>query len=336
MMKEQDYDIQSVRQYLLGSLADTEAERYDELSFADNGFNDFLRSVEDDLVDSYVSGELSGDDLERFRDHYLASPRRRSKVDFAKEFRGFVAREYADRSVKDDENTKRGYLGIFFLPSLKWGLSAASLALVFVCGWLWVQNSRLQLEMSGLAANSNLSLQKQQDLEKQITALKEVAGQTDQEISSATEDRDRLQRELDEARAQSRAVEVNTNVGSRPATRSSAPSVVASFVLMPSLRGSAQLQRLSIPSNTSRVMLRLKLEPNDFNSYSAVLRDPDTGKSLWRNSRLRPLRQGDSASVSISIPASLLTSKVYTLSLSGLVHSGPPESFSDYTFQVVR
>src|SRR6185437_6734294 len=82
MMKQHAYDMRSLRAYLLGSLSDAETERYDEKSFSDDDFNDLLNSVEHDLVDAYAGGELSGDELERFRTHYLASPRRRQKVDF--------------------------------------------------------------------------------------------------------------------------------------------------------------------------------------------------------------------------------------------------------------
>ena len=58
-----DDDERLVR-YLVGALDDDEIERYDELSIADGEFAVRLQSVEDDLVDSYVRGELSGDTLE--------------------------------------------------------------------------------------------------------------------------------------------------------------------------------------------------------------------------------------------------------------------------------
>ena len=335
-MKEQSYDIQSVRRHLLGSLSDAETERYDELSFSDNDFNDIVGSIEHDLVDAYVNGELAGNELERFRAYYLASPRRRMKVDFAKEFRIFAARENAVQSINETEERKRGIFDLFTAPVLQWGFAAATVALAVVSALFWIQNSQLQQQISGVAYNANLSLTKQQELEKQIAGLKESANTSDQQLSETNADRDRLQRELDEARAEARAAVNRPETTPRPSTSGPAPTTVASFVLMPSLRGSGQLQPIQVPKNASRVVMQLRLEPNDFNSYSAVLRDPDTGKTLWRSGRLRTVRQGDSASTSVSIPANLLTSKVYTISLSGLVGSGPPESFSDYTFQVMR
>jgi len=82
----QDIDEQAVIQYLLGAAPEAEAERLDELSVSDDGFAGRLRGIENDLVDAYVQGELSGETLERFRTHYLSSPRRREKVRFAESF----------------------------------------------------------------------------------------------------------------------------------------------------------------------------------------------------------------------------------------------------------
>jgi len=76
-------DDELVVRYLLGALPATETECLDELSITDDAFVVRLRTVEQDLVDAYVKGELSGDTLARFRSRYLASPAQRQKVRFA-------------------------------------------------------------------------------------------------------------------------------------------------------------------------------------------------------------------------------------------------------------
>src|SRR5215469_941662 len=78
-------DRQLVR-YILGLLPQKDAERLDEQSIVDDELATRLRSVENDLVDAYVCGTLDGEFLERFESFYLASPRRRDKVKFAREF----------------------------------------------------------------------------------------------------------------------------------------------------------------------------------------------------------------------------------------------------------
>jgi hypothetical protein len=80
---EDEYDDERLIRYLIGSLDEQDSERCDELSITDGRFADRLRAVEDDLVDAYARGELSGVRLEQFRSAYQASPARRDKVRFA-------------------------------------------------------------------------------------------------------------------------------------------------------------------------------------------------------------------------------------------------------------
>src|SRR2546428_12517365 len=81
-MSSEQHDPQFLTQSLLGSLADTEAERLDELSITDDEVAWRLTAAENDLVDAYVRGELSGEALRRFETHYLSSQKRRDKVRF--------------------------------------------------------------------------------------------------------------------------------------------------------------------------------------------------------------------------------------------------------------
>ncbi len=62
---------QLVTQYLLGSLSSEETERLDELSLADDEFAGRLQVLENELIDAYVEGELSGQTLEHFNSFYL-------------------------------------------------------------------------------------------------------------------------------------------------------------------------------------------------------------------------------------------------------------------------
>src|SRR5262245_58458661 len=79
--------------YLLGCLPEEEAERVDEESIVDDELAERLRLVEDDLVDAYASGTLTGERHERFESSYLASRRRRKKAAFAKSFLAGIDRQ---------------------------------------------------------------------------------------------------------------------------------------------------------------------------------------------------------------------------------------------------
>src|SRR5260370_8307919 len=88
---KQIYDDRLLTRYLLGVLPAEEAERLNELSVADEEFAWRLNSFENDLVDAYVRGGLSGEDLQQFTAFYLSSPTRRHKVEFAE---GLLALEH--------------------------------------------------------------------------------------------------------------------------------------------------------------------------------------------------------------------------------------------------
>jgi len=65
-MPKQPVDEQVITDYLLGALPEAETERLDELSLTDDDFIRRLKVAENDLVDAYVKGELSGGALAQF------------------------------------------------------------------------------------------------------------------------------------------------------------------------------------------------------------------------------------------------------------------------------
>jgi hypothetical protein len=128
-------DRQLIR-YILGLLPDKDAERLDEQSIVDDEVAARLRSVENDLVDAYICGTLKGELLERFEAWYLASPRRRDKVKFARQFLSAVDRlptPTAVTSVKGPMSRR---------PRFIWLASAA--ALLLACGVFLLQDARLR------------------------------------------------------------------------------------------------------------------------------------------------------------------------------------------------
>ena len=91
-------DDQLLIRYLLGSLEEDKAERLDELSVADDDFAWRLKAVENDMVDSYVRGDLSGETLARFESFYVSTPRRRERVEFARALLAFTAKHAPPRT----------------------------------------------------------------------------------------------------------------------------------------------------------------------------------------------------------------------------------------------
>lgn len=67
-------------QYLLRSLPEQESERIDAMSITDDDVAWRIRAIENDLVDSYVRGELTGTRRTEFETVYLATPERRNRI----------------------------------------------------------------------------------------------------------------------------------------------------------------------------------------------------------------------------------------------------------------
>ena len=100
LLRESGPDDQQLVRYLLRLLPDEEADRLDEMSISDDALAWRLREVENDLVDAYVSGTLTGETVERFESFYLSSERRRQKVKFAGSFLGSVDQSKAGFTVR--------------------------------------------------------------------------------------------------------------------------------------------------------------------------------------------------------------------------------------------
>src|SRR5829696_2423359 len=150
-MNNQTHGYQEMTAYLLGTLPADEMERFDELSFTDDEFAAQLQAAENDLVDAFTNGELSGMDLERFNSYYLASPLRREKTEFARAFQEFAKnspeanKDLGTASDRQTVDTSGGFLSGLFtlhLRPMQWGFAAASVIVVILAGWLLLQNAR--------------------------------------------------------------------------------------------------------------------------------------------------------------------------------------------------
>src|SRR2546421_6763629 len=223
MMSKRTYNNQTINEYLLGSLPEAESERLDELSFTDDEFAEALRADEKDLVDAYVQGELSGAALERFKSHYLSTPRRRGNVEFAQALRLLSEKETAAQAsgvraeatrvraeAAEESAAKRKGSGWFSSPgvfaparpALRWGMGLAALVL-FVAGvWLAFENARLRGQLSQTQARQDAFAQREQELQKELEERRASGAQTEQELASVREERERLEQELKQQTAQ--------------------------------------------------------------------------------------------------------------------------------------
>lgn len=76
-------DVELLKRYLLG-LATSEEQAEMERRMQEPLYRDYLEAVEDELIDDYLEGRLTGDSCDRFEKHYLNTPERRLKLELAR------------------------------------------------------------------------------------------------------------------------------------------------------------------------------------------------------------------------------------------------------------
>jgi hypothetical protein len=337
---KQPVDERVISDYLLGASSEAETERLDEMSLTDDDFAWRLQAVENELVDAYVRGELSGDALARFNSHYLASPRRREKVRFAETFLAFAEKPTIARAAGAQETVaasaaagktvspKTSRWRLFTLPrltlqwGLPWGFAAAALLLLLTGGYLILANLRLRAQMAQTQAERTAVEQRAQELQRQLAEQRSADAETEKELSRM---RDRL--------AQIEQQLAAGQPGGKAEPRERDLNVIA-FNLAPQTRGVSQIATLGVPAGTDYVALTLALEADDFPAYRAALRNSATGQILWRSGRLKTSGQG--RTVRVSPRASLFNPQNYVLELSGISATGVAGLVSSYPFRVVR
>src|SRR5436853_2923845 len=86
----EEIEEKTIRQYLLGELAEAEMSQFEERLMIDDQLFEMLLVVEDELIDERAAGELSAEEQARFDAYFLATPQRRERLQLA-----YALHEYA-------------------------------------------------------------------------------------------------------------------------------------------------------------------------------------------------------------------------------------------------
>ena len=282
------HDDQQLVWYLLGLLPEEDAEQLDELSISDDEVAWRLRAVENELVDAYVAGTLTGETLERFESVYLSSERRRQKVKFAGSFLGAVDRQAAPapadagarrdvirpiRQAQDSGSPKAvpSYERVAPRARAAWGLAAAAALLLVACGALLFQEGRLRNGLNEAQTRSAALDRRARELEQQLADQRTANAETARELERVRE---------------SMAALAQESAAPRPRDRASVPSLTTALVLLPQTRAVGPIASLTVPEGMDRVTFELRLESNEFPRYEVALKDPATNQIVWRSGRL--------------------------------------------------
>ena len=140
-------DHKNIRQYLLGNLSEEIRQRVEERLITEDSFFEELLLGEEELIDDYVSGELTDDDRLKFEEHFLSTPERHEKLRFA-----LALGIYGSRALATADS--RAAKAVSSAPATEWTwaerlyafwnslnpvlrASAALLAVAIIAGALW-------------------------------------------------------------------------------------------------------------------------------------------------------------------------------------------------------
>jgi hypothetical protein len=298
-------DDETLSRYLLGSLPDDAAEQLDELSVIDGDVAARLRAIEHDLVDAFVNGELSGEVLDRFQSHYLASPANRSRVTFAESLRQYQRKA---------ERLPAQSFGSWSWAS-RWGLAAAAAIALVASSYLWTENVRLRGDVSRASQAAAQLQERERQLQAQLAQAQAANAETAKELARVMESLMQPERRTD-------------------SPRSSGLGVLA-FTLQAATRGPDGAPALVVPRATETILLRLPLEMDDHSRYRAVLKSAGSTTETWRSGELRSTADRAARILSVAIPVRVLRARFYTIEVSGIPAPGNVQYLSSYPFSVV-
>ena len=285
-------------QYLLGMLPQREAEEFEEQCFADDDLFEEMSALENDLIDSFVRGELSEAERQQFEKGYLISPARRANVQFSRALAGELSTAQPGKAA----TKSRTLPALFSLQGWPGQLAWAAMAAVVLVGvsWMMVVNRRLHHEIDLMRAQEAELQHQEQELRSQIAQLDAKMQPSD---------------------------------GGR---QIAGPEII-SLILTPGLsRSDAPAGKLVIAPAPSRVRIELYLEHDDYRGYRASVANA-LGPRIWESKDLQSHAgpQGGKI-VTLEISSSILQSGDYLIHLDGRGAKDQFEEAADYRFQVVK
>ena len=306
-----------IREYILGQSRDDKKERLDELSFFDE-YSERFGAVEREIIDDYLTGNLSSDEKLAFESHYLSSPSRREKLDFARALAAYTKQQSPVVQVTSNEGS---IFEVFRAWRLTFQFGAVALVILLgIAGWLAFRIS----PPAEIAQSSSTDLD---PYEHANTVLVTPTAP----LPSPTATMAPAETPANENQAiRPRPV---VNATPRPRKPIERGTSVASFLLAPALRSSS-FQELKMPTGTATAELRLQLETEEAGPVSVEIVDLRGRSRVWPVQKLSPRKGGAGSVVSFRIPARVLGPGEYQISVSRSETDYGPEKIGDYFFRV--
>lgn len=320
-------DLERLRRFLLGDIAEAEREAIERQCLAEHSLIfDQLVALEDELRFDYLQGRLSPADHARFERRYAATPEGRSKLAYAQAV--MLSADAAPVSPSPRAQAKTwGSLVVLA------GLGAAVVALAVVAGLQFSAARQLREDLAQAQAGSSIDSEALVNLQAEVTRTQAALTKAQTAATAASE-------ELAKEQARRQDVELQLASFKRPlttpvATPTPAPmaAAVAALTLKPGLLSASQdIARIDnqIVAKGLQLSLTLPGGSGNYPMYAAALLSAE-GRPIWTQAHLT--RSG--RIVSFMIPAGRLKRADYQVLLRGIMNDGRPEDLAGYAFKVL-
>lgn len=329
-----------LRRYLLGELPADECDALEVEILADSDAFHAMLAAEDDLIDDYARGALSGAEADAFEAHFLPRPGSAERIAFARSLWAAgkatvpAAAPAAEESAGGRPWSERfgsWFGGLLPAPALRLAAAAVAVALVVVAGYsvrqaavLRQQVARLEATQQGLAGERADLARREQELVRELADARRTAGElraddttSDDALAAANQRIAKLEGEI-------------TRLRRLPEPRRQ--RVKASFLLALATR-SSNVPQLALPAAADTVTLQLETGDGAYyDSFQVRLLGPG-GAEVW--SRTGLAATAATGTVDVELPAALLAPGRYEALLDGVAEGGS-ELIGSYEFQLVR
>ena len=341
-MKQPAINEQLVRRYLLDVLPKRERERLEVGLLTDDRYYETLTAleteVEDDLIEEYLDGELTGTELENFERLFLNSPERAHKLKVIKDLKDHstpVAEPEPEAPTRKIVKTDPPYrswipaIAIFQNPLFGFATATAlALALVF-CGWLWMRSSRLETQlMEARSQNPTDSVLKEQ-VEQANRRNEELAAK----LKLSEEQRAAAEQQVASLKGEQGQEVVQPDNSSQPGR-----GTIAVVVLTAGRRSNENRPVPTLTLKQGVTVARLvvnveRIDPADYKRFRAVVQR-QAGPEVWRSEDVQLRARGNNARAVLNIAADKLTEGQYVGALDGITLDDQTEPIGRYVFRV--
>jgi len=307
--------------------------RFEEAYLSDGSLFEQVQALEEELIENYVKGDLSGRERRRFERHYLASDQRRAKIEFARELVQVCSPKSSAKTAIDDSIWSK-FLSLLshlqplanLRPAHVFGIAVALLSLVV--GGLVIELLRLRGQLATVGAEVAAVERRAEESELRLVHVREQLAKEREQSVELRDKLDNINSRLDRSAQEQTGAQAPKNQ-------------IVFLALAPGVRSIINLDRAVIYPNTSFVELRVELEERGSTfsrSYRAVVKTIDGDREIWKQEGIKSRRRKSARYVIVRAPADRFKAagaQEFTLTLDALTAGGKGyEELESYYFQV--